>query len=57
MDRKSRNQNGVPISPTFSSEILKKINTYRRAANYYSVGQIYLYDNPLLKETLKHSHG
>jgi len=27
-----------------------------RAANYLSVGQIYLYDNPLLKEPLKLSH-
>jgi len=26
------------------------------AANYLSVGQIYLYDNPLLKEPLKLSH-
>src|SRR5690349_9219222 len=28
------------------------INAYWRAANYLSVGQIYLYDNPLLKRTL-----
>ena len=28
------------------------INAYWRAANYLSVGQIYLYDNPLLKEPL-----
>ena len=27
------------------------INAYWRAANYLSVGQIYLYDNPLLKQT------
>jgi xylulose-5-phosphate/fructose-6-phosphate phosphoketolase len=35
---------------------LHKINAYWRAANYLSVGQIYLYDNPLLREplTLKH---
>jgi xylulose-5-phosphate/fructose-6-phosphate phosphoketolase len=35
---------------------LQKINAYWRAANYLSVGQIYLLDNPLLKEplTLKH---
>ena len=33
-----------------------KINAYWRAANYLSVGQIYLYDNPLLKEPLKLSH-
>jgi xylulose-5-phosphate/fructose-6-phosphate phosphoketolase len=32
------------------------MNAYWRAANYLSVGQIYLYDNPLLKEPLKLSH-
>ena len=37
-------------------ELLHKMNAYWRAANYLSVGQIYLYDNPLLKEPLKLSH-
>ncbi len=32
------------------------MNAYWRAANYLSAGQIYLYDNPLLKEPLKLSH-
>ncbi|NNG47443.1 MAG: hypothetical protein HKM86_10075, partial [Deltaproteobacteria bacterium] len=32
------------------------INAYWRAANYLSVGQIYLYDNPLLKKTLTLEH-
>jgi xylulose-5-phosphate/fructose-6-phosphate phosphoketolase len=41
---------------TLSSELLHKINLYWRAANYLSVGQIYLYDNPLLREPLKLSH-
>jgi len=36
--------------------MLGKINAYWRAANYLSVGQIYLYDNPLLKEPLKLEH-
>lgn len=35
-----------------SEENLKKIDAYWRAANYLSVGQIYLYDNPLLKRPL-----
>ena len=35
-----------------SVELLHKIDAYWRAANYLSVGQIYLYDNPLLKEPL-----
>jgi xylulose-5-phosphate/fructose-6-phosphate phosphoketolase len=37
-------------------ELFAKMNAYWRAANYLSVGQIYLYDNPLLKEPLKLSH-
>jgi xylulose-5-phosphate/fructose-6-phosphate phosphoketolase len=41
--------------PLFKEE-LKAINAYWRAANYLSVGQIYLYDNPLLKEPLKLEH-
>jgi phosphoketolase len=32
------------------------MDAYRRAANHLSVGQIYLYDNPLLKEPLELSH-
>ena len=37
-------------------EQLRAINAYWRAANYLSVGQIYLYDNPLLREPLKLEH-
>ena len=40
-------------TPTLSPEMLRKINAYWRAANYVSVGQIYLYDNPLLKRPLQ----
>ncbi|MGZ9122584.1 MAG: phosphoketolase family protein, partial [Candidatus Binatia bacterium] len=43
-------------SKTLSSESLRKMNAYWRAANYLSVGQIYLYDNPLLKQPLKLAH-
>ncbi|MBX3135156.1 phosphoketolase family protein [Candidatus Obscuribacterales bacterium] len=39
-----------------TSEELRKIDGYWRAANYLSVGQIYLMDNPLLKEPLKLEH-
>ncbi len=39
-----------------SSELLYKIDAYWRTANYLSVGQIYLCDNPLLKEPLKLEH-
>jgi xylulose-5-phosphate/fructose-6-phosphate phosphoketolase len=41
-----------PLQP----EELRKINAYWRAANYLSVGQIYLYANPLLREPLKIEH-
>src|SRR6266496_653684 len=39
-----------------SQEELSKIHAYWRAANYLSVGQIYLYANPLLREPLKIEH-
>ncbi|TBO43701.1 phosphoketolase family protein [Pedobacter kyonggii] len=39
-----------------SDELLEKMDAYWRAANYLSVGQIYLYDNPLLKAPLQLSH-
>jgi xylulose-5-phosphate/fructose-6-phosphate phosphoketolase len=41
-----------PLSP----DLLRKMNAYWRAANYLSVGQIYLYDNPLLKKPLTLEH-
>jgi len=37
-------------------EDLRKIDAYWRAANYLSIGQIYLYANPLLREPLKIEH-
>jgi xylulose-5-phosphate/fructose-6-phosphate phosphoketolase len=39
-----------------SSEELRRIDAYWRAANYLSVGQIYLLENPLLTESLKLEH-
>ena len=44
-----------PVGP-LSSDELRRIDAYWRAANYLSVGQIYLYDNPLLTEPLKLEH-
>jgi len=41
-----------PLSP----ELFQKIDAYWRAANYLSVGQIYLCDNPLLKKPLEMAH-
>src|SRR6201987_5208141 len=37
---------------TLTPELLHKMDAYWRAANYPSVGQIYLYDNPLLRRPL-----
>ncbi|MGC1104915.1 MAG: phosphoketolase family protein [Candidatus Acidiferrales bacterium] len=43
-------------SGPLSAEELRKMHAYWRAANYLSVGQIYLYKNPLLREPLKLEH-
>src|SRR5216110_2576099 len=43
---------GQPLSP----DELRKMHAYWRAANYLSVGQIYLCANPLLREPLKLEH-
>jgi xylulose-5-phosphate/fructose-6-phosphate phosphoketolase len=40
------------LRKTLSAELLYKMDAYWRAANYLSVGQICLYDNPLLKRPL-----
>jgi xylulose-5-phosphate/fructose-6-phosphate phosphoketolase len=49
-------QSTTPVRVPPSADLLARIDRYWRAANYLSVGQIYLYDNPLLKEPLKLSH-
>ena len=41
---------------TIDSDTLSRIDAYWRAANYLAVGQIYLYDNPLLKVPLTKEH-
>jgi xylulose-5-phosphate/fructose-6-phosphate phosphoketolase len=46
----------MPIEGPLSPEILRKMDAWWRAANYLSVGQIYLYKNPLLKEPLTLEH-
>ena len=43
-------------STPLSADELKKIDAYWRASNYLSVGQIYLYDNPLLRKPLTKEH-
>src|SRR5262245_26410816 len=41
---------------TLSADELRKIDAYWRASNYLSVGQIYMYDNPLLTKPLTKAH-
>jgi xylulose-5-phosphate/fructose-6-phosphate phosphoketolase len=43
---------GAPLT----AEMLRRMDAYWRAANYLSVGQIYLLDNPLLREPLQAGH-
>ena len=44
------------MSDPLSPDLLKKMHAYWCAANYLSVGQIYLLDNPLLREPLRREH-
>ncbi len=44
------------MNKTLTPELLEKMDAYWRAANYLSVGQIYLLDNPLLKQPLRLAH-
>src|SRR4051812_44910472 len=52
MKRTASKKRAGPLSPT----LLQRIDAYWRAANYLSVGQIYLYANPLLNEPLRPNH-
>jgi xylulose-5-phosphate/fructose-6-phosphate phosphoketolase len=59
--RAARPPNGLAAHPPekkgpLDPEQLRKINAYWRAANYLSVGQIYLCENPLLRQPLKLEH-
>jgi xylulose-5-phosphate/fructose-6-phosphate phosphoketolase len=55
LDQTLTKPTAVP-SGSLSAGELRKINAYWRAANYLSVGQIYLLDNPLLSEPLRLEH-
>lgn len=50
-------EGATPISTDpLAADELRRIDAYWRAANYLSVGQIYLLDNPLLREPLRVEH-
>lgn len=44
------------MNKTLSQDLVQKMDAYWRAANYLSVGQIYLYKNPLLEIPLSLEH-
>ena len=50
--KESASKSGATLTKSESA----LIDAYWRAANYLSVGQIYLFDNPLLREPLKEEH-
>ena len=50
------NEQTEDLGSPLSANELEKMNAYWRAANYLSVGQIYLLDNPLLKQPLQLEH-
>ncbi|MGO8840640.1 MAG: phosphoketolase, partial [Methyloceanibacter sp.] len=52
----TRDQKESSVANTLSATERALIDAYWRAANYLSVGQIYLYDNPLLKQSLTKDH-
>src|SRR5258707_2556645 len=56
MKRKTGDIIKAAAAGPLSAEELRKMHAYWRAANYLSVGQIYLMDNPLLKEPLELKH-
>ena len=56
MTHENQTMNTTSASNVLEPDMLRKLDAYWRAANYLSVGQIYLYDNPLLKEPLTLGH-
>src|SRR6201982_2598801 len=56
MDAKRKSSGQTAAAGSLSAEELRKMDAYWRGSNYLSGGQIYLLDNPLLKEPLKREH-
>src|ERR1700690_671983 len=52
----TKSDHKAPAAGPLSADELKRMDAYWRASNYLSVGQIYLLDNPLLREPLKREH-
>ena len=49
-------QSDAPATQPLAAKELRLLDAYWRAANYLSVGQIYLLDNPLLRRPLRLEH-
>src|SRR5213596_1731004 len=56
LKRKTTGDGKAAAAGALSADELRKMDAYWWALNYLSVGQIYLLDNPLLKEPLKREH-
>ncbi len=56
MLRKKSSVSGSRTPGPLTPDLLRRIDAWWRAANYLSVGQIYLLDNPLLRKPLKREH-
>jgi xylulose-5-phosphate/fructose-6-phosphate phosphoketolase len=54
--KESRSESDEGPRDVLSDEQARLVDRYWRAANYLSVGQIYLLDNPLLREPLTAEH-
>src|SRR5258706_12591846 len=54
--RKTGDGYKTTASSPLTADELRKMDAYWRASNYLSVGQIYVLDNPLLREPLKREH-
>ena len=55
LQKRPTGRKSAAVGPLATDE-LRSMDAYWRASNYLSVGQIYLLDNPLLKEPLKREH-
>jgi xylulose-5-phosphate/fructose-6-phosphate phosphoketolase len=55
-DTATTSTNGTAGTAALSPETLERMQRYFDAANYLSVGQIYLLANPLMREPLRHEH-
>ena len=56
LKRKPKSESKSDVTGPLAPDELRKMDAYWRASNYLSVGQIYLLDNPLLREPLKREH-